>query len=86
MSLVNITRLRILIILKNEKAGFSKLKHNLHLTDGNLSSKLKELEESGYVKSNRIINGNHMNRILSITTLGLKTLDNTVEEIKELLK
>lgn len=52
------TRLRIMVVLyRNRQVPYVTLRDTLGLTDGNLASHVAKLEESGYVRSRRVLLG-----------------------------
>lgn len=69
---------RILIMKKLEQANdgisFQDLKERLNLTDGNLASHLKSLEDEGYIKFIKITEGHRTKTIYQLTTDGREIL------------
>lgn len=69
------SRIRLGIIdalMVNDAVSFNELKELLDITDGNLASHLKTLEESGYVKFQKGFIGRKTNTTYSISRSGEK--------------
>ena len=56
----------------NVEINFNELKELLSITDGNLASHLKTLEESGYVKIQKGFIGRKTNTTYTVTKAGEK--------------
>jgi len=77
-------RLAVLAILyRGECPGFGELRDALSLTDGNLGSNLKKLEEEGLISSRH---GGKGNPGFAITEKGKKRFGNYLEALVELLE
>jgi len=82
----NRVRLGIMsILLVNYSYDFNSLKSALQVTDGNLASHLKSLEENGLIKVNKQFIGKKPNTSYSVTESGekmfrihLKALENII--------
>jgi DNA-binding HxlR family transcriptional regulator len=82
----NRVRLGIMsILVVNDSYDFNSLKDSLGVTDGNLASHLKTLEENGLIRSNKQFIGRKPNTSYSITEEGrirfsihLKTLEEII--------
>lgn len=59
-------------LMVNAEVNFNELKELLSITDGNLASHLKTLEESGYVKIQKGFIGRKTNTTYSVTKAGEK--------------
>ena len=59
-------------LMVNVVINFNELKELLSITDGNLASHLKTLEESGYVKIQKGFIGRKTNTTYSVTKAGEK--------------
>src|SRR5690349_16641756 len=59
-------------LLVNESVSFNELKELIGVTDGNLASHLKTLEESGYLKVQKGFIGRKTNTSYSVTKAGEK--------------
>lgn len=88
----NPNRLSILITLKikeeekKEAIRFHNLKHSLKLTDGNLASHLRTLEQEGYISTSSIIDGKRQKTFISITPKGLEVLNMFSYMMENILK
>jgi DNA-binding HxlR family transcriptional regulator len=75
------------VLIVNKSYDFNSLKETLDLTDGNLASHLKALEEKGMIKVNKQFIGRKPNTSYSVTETGiaefrqhLKALENLIQE------
>jgi len=59
-------------LMVNAEVNFNELKELLNITDGNLASHLKTLEESSYVKIQKGFIGRKTNTTYSVTKAGEK--------------
>ncbi len=59
-------------LIVNAEVNFNELKELLNITDGNLASHLKTLEESSYVKIQKGFIGRKTNTTYSVTKTGEK--------------
>ena len=59
-------------LMVNAEISFNELKDILQITDGNLASHLKTLEESGYIKFQKGFVGRKTNTTYSVTKAGEK--------------
>ncbi len=59
-------------LMVNDEVNFNELKELLNITDGNLASHLKTLEESAFVKVQKGFIGRKTNTTYSITKAGEK--------------
>lgn len=81
-------QIRILLSIRKSKfetMSFQELKRQTNWTDGNLASKLRQLENENFVKSDRFFIGKHRETNYSITEEGKKHLHLSIMEIKDLL-
>lgn len=86
----NVVRLRIMsILMVNEQFDFNSFKELLEVTDGNLASHLKTLENSEYIKVEKSFMGRKPLTNYSATKLGrdafhshLEFLENIINENK----
>jgi DNA-binding MarR family transcriptional regulator len=80
------TRLGILAVLcEGGRADFAFLRETLELTDGNLSRNLSRLEESGYVKIEKVIEGRRPRTWLTATAAGRRALEAEVAALREII-
>jgi DNA-binding MarR family transcriptional regulator len=75
------------VLMVNESYDFNSLKEVLDVTDGNLASHLKALEEKGMIRVNKQFIGRKPNTSYSVTETGiaefrqhLKALENLIRE------
>ena len=75
------------VLMANSSYDFNSLKETLELTDGNLASHLKALEEKGLIRVNKQFIGRKPNTSYSATETGmtefrlhLKALENLIKE------
>jgi DNA-binding MarR family transcriptional regulator len=82
----NRVRLGIMsVLMANESIDFVSLKSLLDLTDGNLSSHAKNLEESGYLQSIKQFIGRKPNTTFSITDKGRGAFISHINALETLL-
>ena len=80
-------RLGIMSILAvNESADFTTIKNLLNLTDGNLASHTRSLEELGYICSSKQFIGRKPNTQFSITPEGRKAFAEHIRALEDFLK
>jgi DNA-binding MarR family transcriptional regulator len=80
-------RLGILAVLaESKRADFGYLREALELTDGNLSRHLQVLGDAGYVKLEKIIEGNRPRTWVSATREGRAALATEVARLRQLLE
>ncbi|MCU0376359.1 MAG: transcriptional regulator [Chitinophagaceae bacterium] len=97
MSIINIhnlnkvfdNRIRLGImsaLVVNEMISYNELKELLQVTDGNLASHLKGLEESGYVKVQKGFIGRKTNTTYSATKAGEKAFKMHLDALEQMIK
>jgi DNA-binding transcriptional ArsR family regulator len=72
-------------LVGSEEVEFGFLRESLSLTDGNLSSHLFKLEESGYIKVKKTFKGRRPLTLLSATSKGLRAFQIYVENIERII-
>ncbi len=70
----------------NEDVNFNFLKQLLEVTDGNLASHMKPLEENKYVKISKSFIGKKTNTTYAITKLGEKAFRAHLTALEEMIK
>lgn len=70
----------------NEKLNFNELKELMDITDGNLATHLKTLEENGYIKVQKGFIGRKTNTTYSITKAGDKAFRTHLDALEEIIK
>ncbi len=74
------------ILIVNEDADFNRLKELLDLTDGNLASHLKALEQAEYILVKKSFVGRKPNTRYSATKLGKMEFKKHIEALEKLIK
>jgi DNA-binding MarR family transcriptional regulator len=83
------SRIRIGImssLMVNEDMNFNDLKALIHVTDGNLASHLKTLEENNYIKVQKGFIGRKTNTVYSITKAGEKAFRAHIDALEKIIK
>jgi DNA-binding MarR family transcriptional regulator len=79
-------RLGIMSVLAvNKSMDFTGLKEILAVTDGNLASHLRALEEAGYVTMEKSFINRKPNTNYTITENGLESFENHLRALEELI-
>ncbi len=73
-------------LIVNEEISFNDLKELIQVTDGNLASHLKTLEENKYIKVQKGFIGRKTNTTYSITKAGEKAFKEHLEALENMLK
>lgn len=73
-------------LLNNEKLPFKVLKEQLELTDGNLSSHLKKLEEVEYIKIDKFFEGKRPKTVIKITKKGRESFKNYIKQLQQFIE
>lgn len=73
-------------LLVNAEINFNELKELIEVTDGNLSSHLKTLEESGYIKVQKGFIGRKTNTTYSVTKAGEKAFKAHLDALEEMIR
>ena len=73
-------------LMVNEDVNFNFLKQLLDVTDGNLASHIKPLEENKYIKVNKSFIGKKTNTIYTITKLGEKAFREHLTALEDMIK
>ena len=83
----NKIRLGIMSILSvNSHASFNHLKEVLEVTDGNLASHLKSLENAGYILVNKSFKNRKPNTSYEITPAGTEAFECHLKALEDILK
>jgi DNA-binding MarR family transcriptional regulator len=72
-------------LMVNAEVNFNELKELLNITDGNLASHLKTLEESGYVKIQKGFIGRKTNTTYSVTKAGEKAFKTHLTALEKMI-
>lgn len=73
-------------LMVNDAISFNELKELIQVTDGNLASHLKALEENGLLKVNKGFVGRKTNTTYSVTKLGEKSFRQHLEALEQMIK
>ena len=83
----NRVRLGIMSVLTvNDSYDFNSLKEALGVTDGNLASHLKALEENGLIRVNKQFIGRKPNTSYSITEKGSSSFRDHIKALEDIIK
>jgi DNA-binding HxlR family transcriptional regulator len=74
------------ILMVNETYDFNSLKETLAVTDGNLASHLKALEEKGMIKVNKQFLGRKPNTSYSATQSGISEFQQHLRALENIIK
>jgi DNA-binding MarR family transcriptional regulator len=73
-------------LMVNEEVNFNELKELIGVTDGNLASHMKTLEENAYIKVQKGFIGRKTNTTYSITKAGEKAFKQHLEALEKMIK
>jgi DNA-binding HxlR family transcriptional regulator len=73
-------------LLVNEDVNFNELKELIQVTDGNLASHLKTLEESAYIKVQKGFIGRKTNTTYSVTKAGEKAFKLHLDALEQMIR
>ncbi|RIW12550.1 transcriptional regulator [Algoriphagus lacus] len=83
----NVVRLRIMsILMVNERYDFNSFKELLEVTDGNLASHLRNLENSDYIRVEKSFAGRKPLTNYSATAAGKKAFQAHLDFLENLIK
>lgn len=71
------------VLMVNESVDFSTLKSLLELTDGNLASHARALEEMGYIQTEKRFVGRKPNTTYAVTKAGSKAFKEHLQALEE---
>lgn len=74
------------VLMVNDEADFNTLKELLNLSDGNLASHIKALEELKYINVNKQFIGRKPNTNYSATKEGRKAFNAHLKSLENLIK
>ena len=74
------------VLMVNESYDFNSLKQALNVTDGNLASHLKALEEKGMIIVNKKFIDRKPNTSYSITDMGISEVKQHLKALENLIK
>lgn len=73
-------------LMVNESVNFNDLKELIQVTDGNLASHLKTLEEATYIKVQKAFIGRKTNTTYSVTKAGEKAFKTHLDALEQMIK
>jgi len=73
-------------LMVNAEINFNELKELIDVTDGNLASHLKTLEENGYIKVQKGFIGRKTNTTYSVTKAGEKAFKHHLDALEQMIK
>ena len=73
-------------LMVNAQVSFNELKELINVTDGNLASHLKALEENGYIKVNKGFVGRKTNTTYMVTKAGEKAFRLHLDALEQMIK
>ncbi|HLN20781.1 MAG TPA: transcriptional regulator [Bacteroidales bacterium] len=83
----NRVRLGIMsILVVNDSYDFNSLKETLEVTDGNLASHLKALEENDLIAVRKQFLGKKPNTVYSVTEIGRKLFRDHLNALEDIIK
>lgn len=74
------------VLMVNESVDFSSLKQLIGLTDGNLASHTRALEEMGYISAEKKFVGRKPNTSYAVTQAGSQAFKAHLQALEDLLK
>ncbi|MBO9573042.1 MAG: transcriptional regulator [Chitinophagaceae bacterium] len=73
-------------LIVNEEVNFNELKELIQVTDGNLASHLRTLEENGFVKVHKGFIGRKTNTTYSVTKVGEKAFKSHLDALEKMIR
>lgn len=73
-------------LMVNTEVNFNELKELIQVTDGNLASHLKTLEETGYLKVKKGFIGRKTNTTYAVTKAGEKAFKSHLDALEQIIK
>ena len=73
-------------LMVNTSVNFNQLKELIQVTDGNLASHIKALEDSGYIKIQKGFIGKKTNTEYSVTKTGEKAFRVHLDALEKMIK
>ncbi len=74
------------ILMVNDSYDFNSLKESLNITDGNLASHLKALEDRGLIEVKKQFIGRTPNTSYNITTEGIQLFRDHLNALEKLIR
>ena len=73
-------------LMVNDSINFNDLKELIDVSDGNLASHVKALEEAGFIKVNKGFIGKKTNTIYTITRVGEKAFQEHLSGLEAMIR
>ena len=73
-------------LMVNTEINFNELKELIDVTDGNLASHLKTLEENGFIKVQKGFIGRKTNTLYSVTKAGEKAFKQHLDALEQMIR
>jgi DNA-binding HxlR family transcriptional regulator len=73
-------------LIVNDEVNFNDLKQLIDVTDGNLASHVKTLEENNFIKVNKGFIGKKTNTTYSVTKAGEKAFKMHLDALEKMIK
>jgi DNA-binding MarR family transcriptional regulator len=73
-------------LILNSRTSFNELKELMDITDGNLASHMKTLEESGYIQVEKGFIGRKTNTTYVITAEGNKAFKSHLDALEKMIR
>src|SRR5689334_8552581 len=73
-------------LMVNTEVNYNTLKELMEVTDGNLASHLKTLEENGYIKMSKNFIGRKTNTTYTVTKAGEKAFKEHIDALEKMIK
>lgn len=73
-------------LMVNDEVNFNELKELLNITDGNLASHIKSLEENGAIKVHKGFVGRKTNTTYSVTKMGEKAFRAHILALEKMIR
>jgi len=74
------------VLMVNEEVNFNQLKELIEITDGNLASHLKSLEENSFIKVQKGFIGRKTNTTYIITKAGEKAFKSHIDALEKMIR
>jgi DNA-binding MarR family transcriptional regulator len=73
-------------LMVNDEINFNDLKQLINVTDGNLASHIKALEDEGFIKVNKGFIGKKTNTTYTVTRVGEKAFQEHLSALEKMIK
>ena len=73
-------------LMVNDDVNYNALKELMDITDGNLASHLKTLEDNSYIKMSKGFIGRKTNTVYSVTKAGEKAFKEHLDALEKMIK